>query len=260
MKRLFFLYMLFIILFIMSCDYMTLKRDNPLDPDNPDSKRDLVSLVELFVNDNISYCPFAEAGVEDLLLDGGYMGKIVIMQYHIHINTPDTYSGQVSDMTELRERYNFLRGIRIDGLPDIYVNGVYNSDRDNAVQGASDADSVKERVNSLLNREGVVSYFTIEGSIVKSTQPVLNVTIAKLGRGDATGNSLKSVVIENITDNLHYVVRDLLPSKPFSLKASERTSIIIESATITVADINNISGAVWIEDSDGRVLQSAYIR
>ena len=66
MKRLFLIYVLFIFSFVMSCDYLTLDRDNPLDPKNPDSRRDRLSLVELFVNDTITppYCSFAEAGVE----------------------------------------------------------------------------------------------------------------------------------------------------------------------------------------------------
>ena len=163
-------------------------------------------------------------------------------------------------MAELLDRYNFVRGVRIHGLPDIYVNGIYNTDHDNAVQGASSADSVKERLNSLLNSEVAISYFTIEGSILKSTQPVLNVTIAKLGRGDASGLSLKSAVIENINDNHRYVVRDLLSPYPFSLKASETIAFTLEAATITLVNTNNISGAVWIEDLEGNVLQSAFIR
>lgn len=244
----------------MSCDYLTLERDNPLDPKNPDSRRDRVSLVELFVNDNITYCPFAEAGVEALSLDA-FRGRIVILQYNIHNSNPDAYSGQAADMPELIARYDFVRGTgRIAGLPDIYVNGVYVSARDNAVQGASDADSVKERLNSLLNKEVAISYFTIEGSIVKSTQPVLNVTVAKLGRDDSPCLSLKSAVIENIDANHRYVVRDLLPPKPFSIKASETISVSLAAATITTANINNISGAVWIEDSEGRVLQSAVLQ
>ena len=242
-----------------SCDQLTLERDNPLDPKNSDSKRDRISLVEVFVNDNIEYSSYAEEGVEDLALND-YINRIAVIEYHIHSTSPDNYSNEVSDMQELIDRYNSLRNGKDIGLPDIYVNGKYEEERDNSIQGASSVESLKNRLGNVLDSEISLSYFTIEGSITRTNPIDLHITIARLGNTNAYNMRVKFAVLENCDEKYRYVLRDLIPERLLNIEAGDIAEMDVQSATITAQNMNNISGVVWIENETGNVLQSVIIQ
>ena len=246
--------------FGLFCDQITLERDNPLDPKNSDSKRDRISLVELFVNDNIPNSSFAQNGVVDLF-DGDYNNRIVVIEYHIHDSYPDDYSDEVENMQELIDRYDILRNDRVDGLPYIAVNGIYMDERENSIQGASSADSVKNRLGNLLDNEISQSNFTIEGTITKTNPIEFNIQIAKLGKESASDLTINFAVIENIDSDYRFVLRDLIPERQLdTIKSGEIKDVNVSSATITVVDSDKISGVVWIENTEGNVLQSTIIQ
>ncbi len=254
------LLLIFIITCGIYCDHIVLERDNELDPKYSGSKRQQITLVEVFVNNNISYSTYALEAAEDLAADD-YSGKIVLLEYHIHTNdaSADNYSSMAVNMLELMDRYDLVRSEKNPALPDIYVNGKYDSTRENGIQGASNVDIARNRISNVINNELATSFFTIEGSITRSNPVSISVDIARLGKSEARNCRVKAAVVQSYDEDHHnYVVRDLLPEQTLDINNGDIVGKSFQSSTLPdQTDTSRLSGIVWIEDSNAKVLQCA---
>ncbi len=255
-------YLELILLFLMitgsSCDHIILERDNELDPKNPNSKTQKIHIVEAFVNNNIANSAYTLEAAEDLMLDD-YSGRIVLLEYHIHDVLPDTYSTMAVNMPELLGRYNLLRAEKNAALPDVYVNGIYDSVIINGIQGAYTVATASDRISSAIDRQSAISYFTIEGSFVGANPASISVVIARLGKNGAANCRVKAAIIESYDANYHkYTVRDLLPEQALNLNNGDVVNKEFQSSTLPdETDVSKLSGVVCIENESYRVLQSA---
>lgn len=243
-----------ICLLLSACE---MERDNPLDPKNPDSSRDMVVVAELFVNDDMgsNYCNYALTAIENISKSYSRV-QMVVIEYHLPYRTSsDDY---VSDsFIPVYQKYVPLESER--GLPDIFVNGASHR-----IQGASSVSAVQNRcetaVMAEINRK---SYITIEANLSK-TGSNFNISgkIACLGSSDISNVEIKAVLIEDIQEaRHHFVARAVFSNKRISnLIHSERVEFTLSASSAEILQANNLSCIIYIQTQDNRIIGASCIK
>ncbi len=215
---------IFISLLVFSCK--DIPRDNLLDPKNPSGVRPQVIALESFVNTNESI-PF-DYNFQLLAalnqLENKYRDQIVILEYHRNVqNYLDPFHAIENEA--LYTKYVDIFDPGSKGVPDVFINGT--ADR---VQGAYDGSGstrirLEQSIEPLLIKN---SLFAIEPRISKSDADYeLSATIARLGKSPAKDILVKAVVISREDEQyLRRVVKLIFKSNVISeIEAGELKEI-----------------------------------
>ena len=188
---------------IISCK--DIPRDNPLDPNNPDSYRGQMILLEAFVNteNDQSYNEYMLSAMETIT--NRYNGKVIIAQYHRNtISFADSLT--IPENETLYDQYvGKFNGVK--GVPDVFINGTFYR-----VKGASSVISATERIDAAVQSLLVKnSFFTIEPKVGrKNSKVTISTKIARLGSESVSDIIVSAIVTEQIDDGINTsVVRHL---------------------------------------------------
>ncbi len=174
-------------------------RDNPLDPKNPDSYCAQKIVIEAFVNTGNPY-PYNQYMLVALdSLADLYPEQLVIAEYH---RNTEQYldSLHLNENELLYQHYLQVLGSSLKAVPDVFINGV-----EQHVQGASSVQSALFRLQqAVLSDFTKNSYFTMELSYqLHGTKIIPVVTLARLGREEATNILLKAIIIARQDELYH---------------------------------------------------------
>jgi len=243
------IYLILLPLFFCCCN---LDRDNLLDPKNPNSNTNQITLVELFVNDNTGYefCDTALEAIEEIAENESYKNKILILEYHIKKNElDDSYA-----LTQCYERYVKYEPLQSNrGIPDAFFNGKINR-----VWGAS-KDKVKDRYETILeDLIGKKAYFRIEAQKnIEGNSIELDVNIARLGTRKKSNLNVLVVLYEDLSTNRHrHVVRKIFQHQAInSIKGGEVKSFQFTGHLSNVQNINEVYALVFMQDQDETTME-----
>ena len=188
---------------IISCK--DIPRDNPLDPNNPDSYRDQMILLEAFVNteNDQSYNEYMLSAMETIA--DRYRGKVIIAQYHRNaISYADSLTIPENETLydQYVEKFNDVKGV-----PDVYINGSVNR-----VKGASSIISATDRIDAAIQSLLIKnSFFTIEPTVRRKNSKIsISTKIARLGSESISDIIVSAIVTKRIDDGMNNsVVRHL---------------------------------------------------
>ncbi len=249
------------LLVVLACS--DLKRDNLLDPKNPDSYSETVPLVEAFVN--LAHpSPYNNWAVQSLnALAAQFGSKINIVEYHrdlqldsMFYDDPFNEDDQQTFFLQLQNKYVQAWPNVPRALPDVFLNGSLTR-----FSGAYDASSLKKQM------EGPISeliaqkndyILEIENS-ENSGNVKVTCRVARLGNQSAENLRLrvlfvKHVQFENL--NLNYVVQMSWPGILISkLEAGSYESI--DAGEIETDRADGVICAIVSEDEQ-EVFQSKY--
>jgi len=220
---------LFPILAVQAISCGDIPRDNPLDPKNPEGFRERKVMVEAFVNTEnpLPYNHDMLAALDSLKTF--YPNRIVIAEFHRNTKEyADRYHLNENEL--LYNNYLTALGSNLKGVPDVFINGI-----DSRVQGASGIQSALFRLQEkILPKLSTNCYFTLEVSYLKNGGKITpKVTLARLGRKDATSIVLRAVLIARINESdLRRVVRGSARSGTISRLAHG------ESRTVTLPELS----------------------
>jgi hypothetical protein len=215
------------ILLLSSCK--DIPRDNPLDPQNPNSYQQNVILLEAFVNTNnpYNYNLWALQALDSIAET--YGSHVVIAEYHR--NTSQFTDPLADPLFELLyEKYVEHSAPVMKGVPDVFINGI--GDR---VQGASSVSSVISRLNTIISDLVILeNQFTLQPGEVKinSSEIIASCMIARLGSQSSDNLLLKMILVQRInSQELKRVVREVEKSTTISrLVAGEIKTISFDPA------------------------------
>jgi hypothetical protein len=202
-----------------------LDRSNPLDPKNPDSRRDKIVLVEAFVNQSGGdVITWALDGLEQLT--GEYDSQeMLYLEHHI----AKTASTDPLALDASLSRYlAFVPKATQQGLPDVFFNGCIAR-----VQGASSTAGAHMRyLNALKEQLTGTAFFTIEAVVRNSgDEIVFNIKVAPLGKKSAADVAIYNILAEEISPN-HPIVRAIVPVETFDEIHSGEIVRMIKSVDI----------------------------
>ncbi len=216
---------------ILSLGCQDIPRDNVLDPQNPGSYQAPTILLDAFVNTSnpLDYNEFALQALDSI--KANYGDRVVIAEYHRNSRDyPDPLS--IDDSELLYEKYVQHSTSAVEGVPDIFINGIGNR-----VQGAASVHNVVYRLNKVLSDEVTTSnYFTLEPGKVTFSGSELNATckIARLGSTSADDLLLKIILLKRVnSSDLKRVVTKIRKSGIPSLEAGE-----IKAQEFTIGQLN----------------------
>ncbi len=192
-----------LVVLLFSCE--PLERDNPLDPQNPNSTRPRKIVVEAFVN-TANPLQINEFALEALYqVQDRHQPQLLVLEYH-----RDT--SQYPDSLALAESLSpYLTYINLfdgqAGLPDIFFNAGMRR-----VQGASSVGNSITRLENALN--GLLdqtSRFAVEVETTRQGDSIIpTVTVARLGVDEARNLIIKAVLSEQVDlQYLRHVVVDV---------------------------------------------------
>ncbi|MBN2412557.1 hypothetical protein JXQ31_12785 [candidate division KSB1 bacterium] len=195
--------LLLLLLFFTGCG--DLDRTNPLDPQNPDSKRGETVLVESFVNQSGgSVIESSIDAFERILIEYG-AESFIYMEHHIEkTKGTDVYALDAS----LSRYLTLVPQTAEQAIPDVFFNGIQGR-----VQGASDEESAYLRYTDELEKElGRQTTFTIEAAAqLKAGKIYVTADIAKLGNTNAEEIVVNLAVTEKVSGNVRNIVRAFIP-------------------------------------------------
>ena len=184
--------------FLLSCD--NLDKDNPLDPQNPDSERNRIAVIEVFINDSDGeIIHSAVDGILQLRREYG-TGKVALLEHHIEkSHGTDVYALETS-----LQRYMSYTLDSPQGLPHLFFDGPQHQ-----ALGAFDKDIAYQRYrNELEQRLSQPAHFTIEGSVqFLSGRARVRADVARLGNEDAKNINIYAIFCEPVFGNEREVVR-----------------------------------------------------
>jgi hypothetical protein len=233
-----------LVLSLWACD--ALERNNPLDPQNPNSERRQVVLVEAFLNTATPFSAFAMAAL-DSLAPAFPSQQVVIVEYHLASATfPDA-----SAIPANLDRYKNLT-TTTPAVPDVFFNGVWQR-----VQGASSTTAALLRYRRAVQNEiDKIAHFTIEAQkTISSTSLTVEATLARLGNERFDGNfSVGAIAWEDLgTAGHHHVVRKILSPENFSgIAAGEKKSARFEGSLTGVSNAGQVQVVVIVEQVTAR--------
>ncbi len=214
----------FLSLLILSCS--DLKRDNPIDPKNPDAEDKQIALVEDFIIVNTKpggpVFPEYTKNSQDALneLKVVYDDQLLVLEYHM-TPTDTNYADSLAvyDELEIKTRYNTYRGAQGRGFPHAFFNGSAKS-----IQGASAKDVAKSRYNDIVDSiAGAKSKTRVEAKkSFNGNELKIDVKLAQYGSLDRNNIDVEYIVFEDkgIASG-HYSVREIIsPSEAVTLVAA----------------------------------------
>lgn len=237
-----------------------LKRDNALDPKNPNAEADQIAVVENFIMHytNVDSIPNViknsqEASYE---LKGEYGPKILILEYHL---APSNITYQDSLATaEVLSRYeNEYQGSSPKGFPHTFFNGKQTN-----IQGASSKATAKNRYKTILDSLTLkkVKLYCEPEMLIENGVMKVGGKIARYGDSEIKDLIIEMFVLENIGDYLHCVVRQKLLSQTVSqISAKEVRELEERNFTIPSGyNSGHLSVAILVKDNvSKRILQAA---
>ncbi len=238
---------------LLLCACEALERNNLLDPRNPRSERQRVTLVEAFVNDATPFSPFALTAL-DSLSSAFSADQILIVEHHL----PSANYADAHALPESADRYRDLAAAD-RGVPDVFFNGSALR-----LQGASDARNASTRYRGALQTaHSEIAYLTIEArKNILATTIEIDATFAPLGNNGLSAFAVQAMVWEDLgPTGHHHVVRKVFSPEIFSgIAAGETRSVRFEASLLGVRDSARLQAAVMIEhntDLGKEVLQAA---
>jgi hypothetical protein len=230
------------LLLLVACE--NLERNNPLDPQNPDSERRRVVFVEAFVNDAAPFNAFALQALDSLAATFPQQ-QVVIVEHHL----PSAKFTDVEALTESADRYKILT-TAAPAVPDLFFNGSRSR-----VQGASSTGTAVFRYRHAIQAEiDKVAHFTIEAQKTISANRIdLDVTVARLGKGDFSPFAVTAMIAEDLgAAGHHHVVRKILLPENFSgIAAGERKSAHFSTSLPSAVNTGRIQVLVMVEQTTG---------
>lgn len=250
MRKIFAIALIFIAVTVAGLRCTDLKRDNPLDPANPESERSRIVLVEAFVNESTPFTPFTLSALDEIAAQTS-REQTLILQYHLpSANYADDLATAVA-----KTRYDFYV-TQDQAVPDVFFNGLRQR-----IQGAASQSTALKRYQTVLAREReATSHFTIEAKqqVAGGTLSV-QVRLARLGETAFTDFFVQAVAYEDIgTAGHHFVVRAVLPAESVRrLDAGEIAEIDFTAAVDTEVNPQSWQAVVFIQQSSSKeIMQS----
>lgn len=224
----------------LSCDQ--LERNNPLDPQNPNSERRRVVLVEAFVNASTPFSAFALAALDSLALSFSPQ-HVLIVEYHL----PSPAFADPLALPAGADRYKNLTAAA-PAVPDVFFNGVLQR-----AQGASNASTALSRYRSAIQNEiDKSAYFTLAAQkTISPTSLTVDVTVARLGNSSFENFIVGAMVWEDLAmAGRHHVVRKLFAPENFSrIAAGEKKTVRFTGDWAGVSNIQHVQVAVILEQT-----------
>jgi hypothetical protein len=238
------------LLLLAACE--DLERNNPLDPQNPNSERRRVVFVEAFVNDAAPFNGFATAALDSLAAVFSRQ-QLVIAEHHL----PSAKFADAEALPESADRYRLLTTAD-PAVPDIFFNGTQNR-----AQGASSASSARLRYQNAIQVEiDKVAHFTVEAKkTISASQIDIEVTVARLGSDSFSQFTVTAIIVEDLgAAGHHHVVRKIfLPESFSSIAAGERKSMHFTASLPSAVNTGRIQAVVIAEQTtsiDREILQT----
>jgi len=219
-----------------------LERNNPLDPQNPQSSRARVVLLEAFVNDATPFSPFALQAVDSISATFA-SEQILLLEHHL----PSSSFVDTEALLESAERYQNLASSE-RAVPDVFINGA-----EMRIQGAARASHATLRYrNALLAALGNSAFFTIEAkSDFSASHAALEARVARLGTSEASQLSVLALVWEDLeAAGHHHVVRKVFPGELVgSMRAGESKPFHFSGSLSGVRNVARLQAAVLVEQT-----------
>lgn len=253
-------YFTFFLSFVLVLGCSDLKHDNPLDPENSDAEADQIGVVEDFIvhYTNFDSVPDVVKFSQDALyeLKGDYGRHMLILEYHMVPSNGALHDSLASTDFELRYS-NEYQGSTARGFPHAFFNG-----KQTWIQGASSKATVKDRYKIILDSltlKKVKLY--CEGNLRISADSLsVEGQIARYGDGDISNLVVEMMVVEDMGDYLHYVVRDQLLSQTVTnIPAKSIYDLTPRSFLIpTGYSVSQLAVVILIKDAvSKKILQAA---
>ena len=230
---------------IYSC--ADLKRDNALDPKNPQATMELKIVAEAFVNDSTGF-PYSAIALNALTeIDGmeNLSDELLVLEYHVE---HESWNDPLEAPGCLDRYHKYVPQPEQRGIPDVFFNG-----RSRRVQGAT-SEKVRERylaaMTSLFDQR---SRFRLVGDkVIADNQVQLDLQIARMGKQSENDLIVQVVIAEDLTNVGHnLVVRKILSPVIFSkIDGGEVKSLSFHEAVSDVKDQSNLFAVVMIQKSD----------
>ncbi len=238
------------LLLLVACE--NLERNNPLDPQNPNSERRRVVFVEAFVNDAAPFSAFALQALDSLAATFPQQ-QMVIVEHHL----PSSKFTDATALLESADRYKILT-TAAPAVPDLFFNGSQSR-----VQGASTTGTAVLRYRHATQAElDKVAHFTIEAQKTISANRIdIDVTVARLGNSNFSQFAVKVMIAEDLgTEGHHHVVRKILLPESFSgIAAGERRSVHLTTSLPSAVNAGRVQVVVLVEQTTGldrKILQT----
>jgi hypothetical protein len=233
-------WMLSFLLLLVACE--DLERNNPIDPQNPNSERRRVVFVEAFVNDNAPFSAFALQALDSLAATFSQQ-QVVIVEHHL----PSAKFLDAEALPESADRYKILTTAG-PAVPDLFFNGSQSR-----VQGASTTGTAVFRYRNAIQAEiDKVAHFTIEvKKTISANRIEIDATVARLGKDELSQFAVTAMIAEDLgAAGHHHVVRKVLLPENFSgIAAGERKSVHFTASLPSAVNTGRIQAVVMVEQT-----------
>lgn len=253
-------YVIFLLLLISVFGCTDLKHDNALDPENSNAEADQIGVVEDFIvhYTNFDSVPDVVKFSQDALyeLKGDYDRHMLILEYHMVPSNGALHDSLSSNDFVLRYTSEY-QGSTPRGFPHAFFNG-----KQTWIQGASSKATVKDRYKIILDSltlKKVKLY--CEGNIrISADSLIVEGQIARYGEDDISNLVVEMLVVEDMGDYLHYVVRDQLLSQTVTNIPGKTIYDLTPGSFIIPPDYNSsqLSVVILIKDAvSKKIVQAA---